>query len=310
MSKANKLLTHIKNPYFVLYAILPRKVLNVMPDKMYLKLAFHAKSGYKLNLKAPKTFNEKLQWIKLFDRKTIYQTMVDKYEVKKYVASLIGEEYIIPTYGLWERFEDIDFDALPDQFVLKCTHDSGGLVICKEKKHLDYEKTKEKIKRSLNNNYYYFGREWPYKHVQPRIIAEKYMEDKNSTELRDYKVLCFNGEPKLIELHQGRFTERQTQDFYDTNWEKTDITQCGLSHYQITTDAYPRPDTLEKMLELSRILSKGIPHVRVDWYSVGDKLFFGELTFFDGSGFDPWDRMEDDLLLGSWITLPEKTINN
>ena len=309
MTNASKVLAHIKNPYFVLYAIIPRKVLNALPDRLYLRLAFHAKAGYRLNLNAPKSFNEKLQWLKLYDRKTVYRTMVDKYEVKQYVAKMIGEEYIIPTLGLWDMFDDIDFDKLPEQFVLKCTHDSGGLVICKDKKHLDLGKAKEKIEKSLGTNYYCFGREWPYKNVKPRIIAEKYMEDRGSSELRDYKVLCFNGEPKLIELHQGRFTDHQTQDIYDTSWKKTEITQGRIANYQISTGVYPRPNTLEKMIELSRTLSKDIPHVRVDWYSVEDRLFFGELTFFDGSGFDPWDRFEDDLLLGSWITLPEKTLN-
>ena len=277
-----------------------------MSDEKYLKSLFKAETGKELNLDDPKTFNEKLQWLKLHDRKPIYTTMVDKYAVKKYVADIIGEEYIIPTLGIWDSFDEIDFDALPDQFVLKCTHDSGGLVICKDKTQLDKEAARRKISSCLKCNYYYKYREWPYKNVRPRIIAEKYMEDEYGTGLKDYKVLCFNGEPKLIELHQGRYTDHQTQDIYDTAWNKTTLSQTGLSDYQVSSDAVPMLDTLSEMLKLSTILSQNIPHIRVDWYSIKGKLYFGELTLYDGSGLDPWDNPEDDLMLGSWIKLPVK----
>ena len=275
-----------------------------MPDEEYLRRMFKARMGYELDLDNPKTFNEKLQWLKLHDRKPIYTTMVDKYEAKKYVASIIGEKYIVPILGVWDQFDDIDFDSLPNQFVLKTTHDSGGVVICREKSILDMNSAKQQIMNSLKHNFYYKFREWPYKNVKPRIIAEKYLEDEYGEVIRDYKVMCFNGTPRLIELHQGRNTAYQTQDFYDLNWNKTSISNAGLPNYQVSDTQVDRPETLGEMLELSTILSKNMYHIRVDWYQVRGKVYFGELTFFDGSGFDPFVNLEDDLLLGSWITLP------
>lgn len=290
----------------VLYSLSSRGLLNWMPDWMYLKIMYYARLDKRLNLANPHTFNEKLQWIKLYDRRPVYTMMVDKYEVKKYVSSLIGEKYIIPTYGVWKSFDEIDFGQLPNQFVLKCTHDSGGLIICRDKEQLSICDTKKKINDCMKKNFYWHGREWPYKDVNPRIIAEKYMVDESGNDLKDYKVMCFNGVPRLIELHKGRFTDHQTQDFYDTNWNKTTISQNGTSTYQVSSDTVPCPNTLDEMLSLSAVLSKGIPHVRVDWYSIVDRLYFGELTFFDGSGFDPYDDPNDDELLGSWITLPNR----
>lgn len=304
----NKILKYLTDPEFRFKANAARGFYNGMPDEKYIKRMFKARMGYELNLDDPKTFSEKLQWLKLHDHKPIYSTMVDKCEAKKYVADIIGEQYIIPTLGVWDRFEDIDFDSLPNQFVLKCTHDSGGIVICRDKSQLNREKARETINRSLNANYYLVYREWPYKNIRGRVLAEKYMEDESGEELRDYKVLCFNGEPKLIELHQGRYTDHQTQDFYNLKWEKQPISQTGLSNYQITNEVYPKPSTLGLMVDLSRKLAEGIPHIRVDWYSIGDRLYWGELTFFDGSGFDPFDRYEDDLMLGEWIDLPKQPI--
>ena len=275
----------------------------LLPDSLYLKLLYRLKMGKKLDLKNPKSFNEKLQWLKIHDRKPEYIRMVDKHEVKEYVSEKIGKQYIIPSYGLWERFEDISFENLPNQFVLKCTHDSGGLVICKDKTKFDLVEAKRKIEHSLKTNYYYKGREWPYKKVTPRILAEEFMVDESGIELKDYKVLCFKGEPKLIELHQGRYLGKHYQDFYDTSWKKQSINQLGESAHP---EEAQKPLCLDKMLELSAVLSKNIPHVRVDWYVINDKLYFGELTFFDASGFDAFVRYEDELLLGSWITLPKK----
>ena len=275
-----------------------RGLLNWLPDKSFLKLMYHIRTDKKLNLKQPKTYNEKLQWLKLYDRKTEYTNMVDKYEVKKYVADIIGEEHIISTLGIWDKFDDIKFDSLPEQFVLKCTHDSGGLVICRDKQKLDLDLTREKIEKSLRTNYYKHGREWPYKNVKPRIIAEKYMVDESGTELKDYKVMCFNGEPKLIQIHKGRFVDH-TQDFYDINWNFINVSQgCKNS-----TELMPKPAFLDEMLSLSKELSAGIPHVRVDWYYVNGQLYFGELTFFDASGFDDFEPDEYNEILGSWITL-------
>lgn len=273
-----------------------------MNDEEYLKKLFKCHMKRELNLDNPQTFNQKLQWLKLYDRKPEYTTMVDKYAVKKYVADIIGEEYIIPTLGVWNHFDEIDFDKLPNQFVLKCTHDSGGIVICTDKSNLDLKAAKKKIEKCLRRNYYWPSREWPYKNVKPRIIAEKYMSDEGKEELSDYKVLCFNGEPKIVEVHKGRFNGQHTQDCYDEFWNKTDIEQYDLPK---TDEIMPKPAFLEEMLHLSKLLSKDLIHVRVDWYFTNNRLYFGELTFFDGSGYNLFCGNADELL-GSWIKLPIK----
>lgn len=273
-------------------------IANLLDDKTYVKMAFKANMGKKLNLKDPKTFNEKLQWIKLYDRKPEYTTYVDKYKVREYIAEKLGEEYLIPLLGVWDNPDDIDFDALPDRFVLKCNHNSGlGMCICKDKSKLDIDKVKKELKKGLKQNYYLHGREWPYKNVPRKIIAEKYMEDE-SGELKDYKVMCFNGKAKLIQIHRGRFNNH-TQDFYDDEWNLKPITQ-GIPN---SNTAMEKPAFLEKMLELSEVLSTNIPHVRVDWYYVENSLYFGEMTFFDGSGYYPFEPEDWDYTLGSWIKL-------
>jgi len=288
----------IRHPSKVVYAYGIRGGFRFLSDEAYLKLMYRCHTGKKLNLEAPQRFNEKIQWLKLHDRKPEYTMMVDKYEVKKYVAEKIGEEYVIPTLGVWNCFEEIDFDALPNQFVLKCTHDSGGLVIVKDKAKLDKDAAKQKLEKSLKRNYFYSGREWPYKNVKPRIIAEKYMEDKGAEELSDYKLMCFGGVPKLMQIHHGRFQEH-TQDFYDMEWNKLDILQ-GLP---MSEENMERPVFLDRMMELSRKLSENIPQVRVDWYYANNQLFFGELTFFDASGFDDFEPDEINEMLGSWVNL-------
>ena len=270
-------------------------------DVKYLKRKFRATIGKELNLENPNTFNEKLQWLKLYNRRPEYTMMVDKYLVRDYIAKAIGEEYLIPLLGVWDDPNEIDFNKLPDQFVLKCNHNSGlGMCICKDKSNLDLKTVRKELRKGLKQNYFLTGREWPYKDIQRKIVCEQYMED-SSGELMDYKVLCFDGEPKLIELHQGRFSGNHTQDFYDTNWMRTNITQCGEP---LSPSLLPKPECLEEMLSLTRKLADGMSHVRIDWYVINGRLYFGEITFFDASGFDPFDRIEDDMLLGSWITLP------
>ena len=281
-----------------------RIIKNLLPDDIYLKREFKKALGYELNLDNPRTFNEKLQWLKLYDRNPRYTTMVDKVAAKKYVADIIGEEYTIPTLGVWERPEDINFDELPDKFVLKCNHNSGlGMCICTDKSKLDFNNVKKDLKKGLKQDYYLTGREWPYKNVVPRILAEKYMEDSSGCgELTDYKVLCFNGHPKLIEIHMGRFGKNHTQDIYDENWNKTEINQPGSPISNIVLD---KPVFFDEMMDLSRKLSAGIPHVRVDWYYTNERLYFGELTFFDGSGYTPFNK-DYDLKLGEMLLLPDK----
>lgn len=278
---------------------------NGMSDEAFIKRKYKAIVGQPLNLEDPQLFNEKLQWLKLHYRKPEFTTMVDKCEAKKYVESILGPDYIIPTLGVWKSFEEIDFDALPQRFVLKCTHDCGGLVICKDKSKLDKAAAKKKLEKSLKNNFFWYGREWPYKNVEPRIIAEQYMEEAPDSGLTDYKVMCFGGEPKIVQIHQGRFEGNHRQDYYDLDWNHLEITQGQ----PMSEQALERPVFLEKMLELSRVLSKDLPHLRVDWYYIDGQLYLGELTFFDGSGFDHFDQEEWHLRLGSYIKLPEKTDN-
>ncbi len=273
-----------------------------MPDDEYLKRLFRQQMGYELDLDNPQTLNEKLQWLKLYDRKPIYTTMVDKYEVKKYVADIIGEEYLIPTLGVWNHFDEIDFASLPDQFVLKCTHDSGGLVICRNKQKLNLAKARKKINKSLQRNYYYWGREWPYKNVKPRIIAEQYMEDNATHELRDYKFFTFNGVAKALFIASERQTagEETKFDFFDMDFIHLPFTN-GHPNAEV---APAKPETFAEMKELAEKLSKGIPHVRVDFYEVNGKAYFGELTFSHWSGFIPFDPPEWDKIFGAWIELP------
>ena len=269
----------------------------LIPDKLYLRYKYKKYIGKKLNLKNPQTFNEKLQWLKLYDRRDIYTTMVDKYTVKNYVANIIGKEYIIPTLGIYNNFDEIDFDKLPNQFVIKCTHDSGGLVICKDKKNFNIQNARKIINRSLKKNYFYNGREWPYKNVKPRVLIEKYMEDTYTKELRDYKFFCFNGIAKLMFVATDRSINKTKFDFYDLKFNKLPIKQ----HYPNNDKKIEKPVNFDKMIILAEKLSKNIPHVRVDFYEINDKIFFGELTFYHFSGFvlfepDEWDKKIGDML--------------
>lgn len=277
---------------------------NSMPDKKYIEKKWDTMFSEKLNLNNPKTFNEKLQWLKLYDRNPLYTTLVDKYEVKKYIADKIGKEYVVPAYGVWDKFDDIDFDSLPDQFVLKCTHDSGGLVICKDKSAFDRISAREKIQKSLKTNYYYSGREWPYKNVKPRVLAEKYMEEADIGDIHDYKFYCFDGEVKALYIVSERhdLNVETKHDFFDADYNHLPIFQ-GHPNAAVPPK---KPINFEKMKELASILSAGIPHVRVDFYEVDGKVYFGEMTFFTYGGFTPFVPEEWDYKFGEWIKLPEK----
>ena len=271
-----------------------------IPDSLYIQIYYFAHFKKFCNLKKPNTYNGKLNWLKLHDRNPLYTTLVDKYEAKEYVAQIIGNEYIIPTLGVWDSFDDIDFDKLPNQFVLKCTHDSEGLVIVKDKNKLDKKAAKEKIEAALKQNFYYIGREWPYKNVKPRIIAEQYMEDHVDGELRDYKFFCFDGEPKAMYIASDRASDHVKFDYYDLKFNHLDIKQ----KYPHAQEALRKPVTFEKMIDFSKILSKGFPHVRVDFYEVDGHLYFGELTFYHLSGFIPFEPDRWDKVFGDWLKLP------
>lgn len=263
----------------------------IIPDRYFLEWVFPIYTGYKLNLDNPKTYNEKLQWLKLYDRNPEYTTMVDKYEAKKHVASIIGEEYIIPTLAVYDRAEDIDFTELPNQFVLKCTHDSGSVVICKDKSHFDRETARNKLKEGLRQNFFWQNREWPYKNVKPRIIAEKYMTDGDDS-LNDYKFLCFNGKAKAMFVSKGRF-----YNYFDMEFNKLPF-EWGGPNFK---DTIEKPERWLEMISLAEILSKSIPQLRVDFYYVEGKILFGELTFFTASGFDKFNPSEWDAIMGDWI---------
>lgn len=273
-------------------------------DITYLKVLYKGFIGKKINLDNPSTFNEKLQWLKLYDRQDQYTLLVDKYEVKKIVAEMIGQEYIIPTIGVWNSFDEIDFKSLPKQFVLKCTHDSGGLVICKNKDTFDMDAARKKINRCLQSNYYWRGREWPYKNVKPRILAEEYVEDSTTNDLRDYKFFAFDGVPKALFIA----TDRQDAsidtkfDFFDMDFNHLPFTNGHPNANQVPE----KPRHFELMKDLTARLSTGIPQVRVDFYEVNRKVYFGELTLFHWSGFVPFNPEEWDKTFGSWITLPKK----
>ena len=277
-------------------------VSHLVSDRTYLKLQYRACVGKKLNLNRPTGFNEKLQWLKLYDRNTDYIRMVDKCDVKEYVANAIGDEYIIPTLAVWERAEDITIDELPEQFVLKCTHDSGSVVICKNKADFDLEKAKAQLAIALQKNMFWHGREWPYKNVKPRIIAEQYMSD-DSGELSDYKFMCFNGTVKCSFVCTERFSGKGLHvTFLDKDWKVMPFERSFPS----VKEGLPKPLNYEKMVELAEKLSAGIPFVRVDFYEVDNQIYFGELTFFPGNGTETFQPKEWDDILGSWIELPTK----
>jgi hypothetical protein len=286
--------------WLVYYMLLATKTARFVPDKWYVKLQYHCFFEKPLNLESPKTFNEKLLWMKLYDHRPEYTTMVDKYAVKQYVADIIGKEYIIPTLGVWDKPEDIEWEKMPKQFVVKCTHDSGGLVICRDKSKLDKDAAIKKLRASLNRNYYKSSREWPYKNVPHRIIAEKYMEDSSVGELPDYKFFCFDGEVKALFIGTERGSGDVKFDYYDADFNHLDLIQM----HPMSGKDLPKPDNFEKMKELASKLSKGIPHVRVDFYNINGAIYFGEMTFYHHGGVVPFHPESWDYTFGSWIKLP------
>lgn len=301
--RLSSLKTYLRHPMQLLVRVGKNSFLRRMSDEQYLKMIFRDRMGYPLDLENPKTFNEKLQWLKLHDRKPEYSRMVDKYEAKKYVAERIGEEYIIPTLGVWDSFEEIDFDRLPQQFVLKCTHDSGGLVICRDKAKLNMKKARKKIERSLKQNYYWSSREWPYKNVKPRVLVEEYMEDPGSKALPVYKFFCFDGVPKIIQSIQNDKQENETIDYFDTQWNRLELRQ----NFPNSENPLPRPEKLEEMVALAGELAKDkMGFIRVDLYNIGGALYFSEYTFFTDSGMAKFHPETWDKTLGDWVTLPNE----
>lgn len=273
----------------------------LIPDRIFLKYQFHYVFGYKLDLKHPKTFNEKLQWLKLYDRNPLYTTLVDKLAVKKWVAETIGDQYVIPTLAVYDSVNEIDLDSLPDQFVLKCTHDSGSVCICSDKNSFDFESAKHTLKKGLNSSFYLKHREWPYKNVTARIIAESFIEDSDKRgSLTDYKFFCFNGIPKLMYVSTDG-AEFPTTDFFDMDYNILPI------RLKDPNSVIPpsKPEQFEEMKNLAMILSAGIPFVRVDFYCNKGNVLFGEMTFFHNAGLTPFSPKEWNIKVGEWIQLPK-----
>lgn len=272
-------------------------------DELSVKLKWQVYCmPYPLNIDHPKTYNEKIQWLKLNDHNPLYTTLVDKYAVKNYVSKIIGQQYIIPTIGVWDNVDDITWEKMPKQFVLKCTHDSGGIVICRDKSQLDIANSNKKLNYFLKREYYKRNREWPYKNVPHRIIAEEFMEDTETKELRDYKFFCFNGQPKALFIATDR-TNPNTDtkfDFFDMDYNHLDL----RNGHPNAVNFPKKPKCFEEMKTLASKLSQGIPHVRVDFYEVDEKVYFGELTFYHWSGFVKFEPSEWDYIFGSWIKLP------
>lgn len=297
----------------------------IIPDKLYLKLLFRLKMRKSLNLRNPQTFNEKLQWLKLYDRNPKYSQMVDKFEAKKYVANIIGDEYIIPTIGVYENVEEIPWDSLPNQFVLKCTHDSGGVVICKDKKTLNIKEAKKKLSRGLKRSYFYQLREWPYKFASRRIIIENLLEfetsngispEKNTLnnanqsrlgyengtqfDIFDYKFFCFDGEPKFLKVDFDRFTEHHA-NYFDLEWNLLPFGEKMCPPKE--SKELIKPTNFEQMLKISRLLSQGHKFLRVDLYNISGHIYFGELTFFPASGLGSFEPTKWDLIIGGYLKL-------
>lgn len=275
----------------------------ILPDKMYIKKIYKFRTGKKLDLKNPKTFNEKQNWLKLYDRRPEYTVMVDKYKSREYIAEKIGEQYLVPLLGVWDSPDEIDFDTLPNEFVLKCNHDNG-IIICKDKNKLDIEKTKKELADRLSRDYYKKHREWPYKNVPRKIICEKLMENTNDAELVDFKLFCFGGIPKLIMVNSNRFGEGGTKtDMYNIEWQYMEM-QDG--HYPNAGDVFEKPSCFEEMCSLSKKLSEGVPFLRVDFNYWNKKLYFGELTFFHSAGVESFVPEDWNDVLGSWLIIPKK----
>lgn len=272
------------------------------PDKLYLQIVHKLMTGKKLDLENPRTYSEKCQWMKLYYQRPELTTMVDKYEAKKYVAERIGSEYVVECYGVWDNFDEIDFDSLPNQFVLKSTHNSGGYVICKDKNNFDLEEARNKMEKALRQKNFYFNREWAYKNVRPRILAEKYMDSLGRPESIEYKITCMSGVVKTVTVCSGiahAAYEQRHNDNFDRNW----VRQNWYARYKPTGKDFKKTPEIEKMIELSEKLTQDIPQVRADWYVHEGKIYFGELTFYTWGGWpiftpDDWDeKMGEDFIL-------------
>lgn len=274
-----------------------------VPAEVFLKKLYRICMERELDLENPKTYTEKLQWLKLYDHRLEYTKMVDKYAVKQHIAKKIGPQYVVPLLGVWDRVEEIDFDVLPNRFVLKTTHDSGSYVVCKDKNKFDIPAARKRMAKALKRKYYEHNREWPYKNVVPRIIAEAYMEDSQFGELRDYKFFTFGGVPKVLYIAQGRGKGEPTvADFFDMEFNHLNFT---IDH-EMAAIPPEKPKCFEEMKHLAAMLSEGTPQLRVDFYEVDGRVYFGEMTFFHCSGMEAFHPEKWDRIFGDWVILPKQ----
>ena len=300
MKKIRTFLKLLKNPKKLIFVLLFKTRLKFISDTQYLKWLYYLRFNEKLCLDTPKSYNEKLQWLKIYNHNPQHCINVDKYEVRKVIGSLIGEQYLVPLLGVYDDIEQIAWDTLPNKFVIKCTHGTHCSIICKDKNLLDIEFVKPKLKKWMDHNFYWDAREWPYKNVKPRIIIEEYIADENDL-LVDYKFMCFSGKVKLILVHQNitNIDGKHTLDIFTPEWNNTHI-EWGIPN---SKNKIERPRLLSECLHIAEILAKNEAHVRVDLYIVGEHIYFGELTYYTAAGFKPFNRKDDDLMLGEWIDL-------
>lgn len=299
MNKAKSFFKIVLKPKQLAFVLLEKYFNFILPDKQHISLLFFLRFNYKLNLTTPKTYNEKIQWLKLYDRNPEYTNDVDKLSVREMIKSRIPSCFLIPLLGVFDNPRDIDYKKLPSRFVLKCNHGTHCSIVCKNKDTFDISASIKLLTKWLKHNFYYNSREYPYKNIHPKILVEEYLAN-SSGELVDYKFMCFNGIVRLILVHQNILSNgSHTLDIYTPDWQLSDI-EWGIPRSGI---ALPKPHKLDECIRISEELSAGKPHVRVDLYIVDDKIFFGELTYYTASGLKPFKKMEDDLLLGSWIQL-------
>ena len=278
------------------------RIYRLIPTPIYIRLMYYHITGIKLNLKNPKTFTEKLQWMKLHYRNPLYTEYADKLKVREYIAQTIGDEYLVPLLGVYDKADDIDFDKLPDQFVLKCNHDSGSFIFCRDKSDFDIKDAKAKLTKHLNTNFYYPSREWQYKDIKPKILCEKFLTDEMAEEIQTCRFFCFSGEPKLIQVVCGKFTDIKVKYYY-IDWTPIISTVSKRPEPDMTLD---KPHNLDEMLRIAAKLSDGFPHVRVDLYVTPHKIYFNEMTFFDLGGNRDFKQQEFNVKMGGWLELPEK----
>lgn len=295
-----KLKEGIKSPRHGLELLIRNTCPQMVPDKLWIQFVASIRFGKKLNLDTPQTFNEKMNWLKLHDRNPLYTIMADKYEVKEYVKSIIGVDFVVPCYGVWDSFDEIDFSKLPNQFVLKCTHDSSGAIVCHAKDTFDMAKARKHFNRYLKKNSFWHLREWVYKDIPPRIVADQFLDDGSGHELRDYKFWCFNGEPKIM------YCTNKAADIYE-NFYDMDFQPLDVNHgFRRQVPEFEKPHEFELMQTLAQKLSKDIPFVRIDFFDVNGHVYFGEFTFYDWGGMQPFADAQWDECIGSWIQLPNE----